>query len=164
MLSEEQMRFAIEDARTRHEAVVNLIYQTDQQAVSLLTLYVTLALATASGFVGSLLPTPVVPSGFSVPLFVATLGFIGGILMCFRTLETAMINLPGREAKFWIWANGENVTPEQAFVAYLDNLQTKTGQNNALNASTAQSIRWARRLGLAAPVVALLSAVVRFVC
>lgn len=102
MLTDEQMRFAIEDARTRHEAVVNLIYQTDQQAVSLLSLYVTLVLATSSGFVGTLVTPSVVPSGFAAPLLVATLGFVAGAYMCFRTLQTAMLNLPGRQAKFWL--------------------------------------------------------------
>jgi hypothetical protein len=158
MLNEVQLRFAIEDARTRHEAVVNLIYQTDQQAVSLLSLFVTLALATASGFVGSLVKPPVVPAGFTVPLLVATLGFLVGAYMCFRTLETAMINLPGREAKFWTWANGEGVTGEMAFGSYLENLQSKTDQNNKLNATTSKSLRWARRFGIAAPLLSLLVA------
>ena len=153
MLNDEQLQFAVEDARTRHEAVVNLIYQTDQKAVSLLSLYVTLALATASGFVGSILATPVVPSGFAVPLFVATLGFVLGAYMCFRTLQASKINLPGRQAKFWLWAMHENVTPAHAFQSYLENLQSKSDQNNALNLKTSKSLRWAHRLGIARPLL-----------
>lgn len=44
-------KLVIEDARTRHAAVVNLIYFTDSQAMNLLRLYVTVA--SAFGTVGS---------------------------------------------------------------------------------------------------------------
>jgi hypothetical protein len=57
MLTHEQWRFAIEDARARHEAILTLIYATDRQAMSMLSLYVTLGLATASVFVASIDPS-----------------------------------------------------------------------------------------------------------
>ena len=49
MLTSDEVRFAIEDARTRHAAIVDVIFKTDEAAMTLLTTYLTLALATASG-------------------------------------------------------------------------------------------------------------------
>ena len=54
----------------------------------------------------------------------------------------------------------ENVTPAHAFQSYLENLQSKSDQNNALNLKTSKSLRWAHRLGIATPLLSLLAAMV----
>jgi hypothetical protein len=48
MLSGDDLKFAIEDARLRHEAVLKLIFFTDTQATSLLGLYISLGVACAT--------------------------------------------------------------------------------------------------------------------
>ena len=78
-------------------------------------------------------------------------------------MEMASINLPGREADFWTWANGPLVTFDNAFDAYMQNLHAKDDMNYALNVRTANAIKLARRFGLAAPIIALLVAACRAV-
>ena len=161
MLNSDEMRFAIEDARTRHEAVVNLVNATDQQAIALLSLYVTLGLAVASGFIGSIVQPAIVPPDFAVPLFVATAGLVAGAFMCFKTVETSKINLPGRQADFWIWADtGTDVTQEYAYRKYLENLASKQALNNDLNARTAARLALARKIGVFTPFLASVAAVI----
>jgi hypothetical protein len=155
MLTSEEWRFAIEDARTRHAGMLELVAATDQQAMSLISLYVTLGLATASGFVASIAHDGAIPDVLTFPLLGATIMFVLGTYNCFKTLETARVNLPGRTADFWLWASSDKITSVKAFQEYLTVLQSKHALNDSLNLNCALSVRKARQYGLAAPVVAV---------
>ena len=158
MLSSEEWRFAIEDARARHEAIIALVYVGDQKALSLLSLYVTLGLAAASGFVaGTQLTTPL-KNVLMLSSLGAALTFTLGAFFCLRALAPATINLPGRSADFWLWAAHPNVKSEEAYEEYLKTLKKKHPLNNALTDRTACALSIARRLGIAAPVVAIVIA------
>ncbi len=156
MLNEEQKRFAIEDARTRQGAIVALILATDQQAIALLSLYVTLGLATTSAMIGGLSSPTFLPPGLILPLLAATIMFLVGAYYCFRTIATATISNPGREPNFWLWAARDDITADAAFAAYLENLQVKYDHNFALNERNAQRAKRAKQMGIAAPLAAIL--------
>jgi hypothetical protein len=157
MLNSEELRFAIEDSRTRHEAIVALIYWTDQQAMALLALYVTLGLATAGGFIFGITQESMLPPALLASLFAATVMLTLGALTCFYAMQTAVFNLPGRQAEFWLWADSPKIKVDDAYREYLRNLQNKHGLNDGVNFQTSLALRRARMLGVFTPVSALIA-------
>jgi hypothetical protein len=153
MLNSEELRFAIQDARTRHAAIVELIYATDRQAMALLGLYITLGLASASGFVAGLNSDSIVPAELAAALFVAVLMFFAGIMLCFRAMKLVDINLPGRTADFWIWADGPSLDATKAYREYLQELDQKHATNDKVSNYASIKLAWAKRIGLWTPMV-----------
>jgi hypothetical protein len=149
-----EIRIAIDDARARHAAVVALIYFTDTQAMGLLRLYATLALATASGVAASLAGNATVPRPLAWALATATVVLIAGAAFCLRAMQSGVINLPGRGASFWLWASGPNVDQAGWARAYFDNLIEKSRLNEALNLRTARALRLAKLCAVALPIAA----------
>lgn len=153
-------RMVIEDARHRHAAVVALINSLDTRAMSLLRLYVTIGVAAAAGAVGLLaadapsLPSPV---GWALSAVVPCRGL--GSYWCFRVMRTTPINLPGRGADFWLWALRPDVPTDMALQAYLNNLQAKGLQNDALGARMTLTLECAKWAGMLSPFAALVAGV-----
>lgn len=155
MLNHDHLKFALDDARTRQAALVELIYSIERQAAGLLRLYVTLGLTSASAGTAILFGTFAAPRavGFGLLGVVATL--LAGSWCCFRAMKSASICLPGAGAEFWEWANHEHNSFEKVAAAYLENLREKQKRDVKLNKSTASSLAMAKRLGVLTPLVAL---------
>lgn len=156
MLEKDDWKIALEDARARHGALVNLIYFTDAQAVNLLRLYVTIASASAAGSIASFAGNlSAMPLAVGWGLLVATILFVVGAYYCFLAMAPASINLPGRDAEFWIWAMRDDIDRIDVFREYLENLKAKTPRNQMVNIKGSSNLNHAKRLGMAAPLFAL---------
>jgi len=158
-LDETEFRTIIDDVRTRHAAVVALIYMTDRQAMGLLRLYVTLGMATATGAAAGFGTISTGQAFVSRPvawaLAAATIVLLAGSGFCLRTLRGSDINLPGRTADFWNWGARPDIGRSEVLTAYLDNLAVKAKQNNDLNTATAAALSHAKNCGAVAPLAAL---------
>lgn len=149
-LADSELRTVIEDARTRHAAVVGLMYATDAQAIGLLRSYVTIGIAAASGTAAGFGPSPVFDRPVAWAMLAATILVLIGAVFCLRCLRPTAVNLPGRDPDFWQWATLPNVERAQMLAAYLDNLKTKGADNFKRNARAATELKWAKRCGLVA--------------
>lgn len=157
----EELRFALDDARRRHSAVVDLLASNDRQALSFLQLYVALAGGALSGGAAILFSTV---TSFPRPLGFGLFGFAApvviGAVFCMIAVWPSDINLPGRKADFWIWAN--DVSSEEAYIAYLRNLAIKEAQNSDLNAKCGRFMLLAKLMGVAAPIAAIAACALAF--
>lgn len=155
-LAPEDMRFALDDARRRHAAVVELLAANDRQALGFLQLYVALAGGALSGAAAIVLSTTnTLPKALGYGLFGFAMPLILGTVFCMASIWPSNISLPGRKPDFWIWAN--EVTAEDAYLAYLKNLAIKEAENSCLNMRLSRLMLWAKALGVAAPIVALIT-------
>lgn len=154
-LSPEDMRFAMNDARERHKALVDLIGRIDQQALSMLQLYVTLAGAalTGAGVIFLSPQQPTYPHAVGVGLTTFSVLLIVGTAFCVAAIWTASVNLPGRDAEFWLWAAEDGVTAEMVYSRYLSNLAERGSLNRALNVRMSNLMSAAKIAGMAAPLV-----------
>ena len=159
MLDQVGLRFAIEDARIKHGAVVALIETTTRQSMALLSLYVTLGLAAASGAATGFGGSSIVPLGAAWALLVGAFTVLAGAGFCFHAMYTSMINLPGRGPEFWLWADDSEISFEDACREYLRSMEEKRDSNNALNARAAWALHRAKLIGILAPILTLLSGV-----
>jgi hypothetical protein len=157
MLSGDDWKVAIDDARTRHAALTNLIFFTDTQASGLLRLYLTIGAAAASGAVAGLTKSAPLPFATSWALIGLAAALLLGSWFCFRATETSVLSLPGRGAEFWTWAAREDVPRELVLKSYLDNLVPEIQINRKLNAVTAVALSHAKLCGMIAPGVALVA-------
>jgi hypothetical protein len=155
MLADEDLKTAIDDARARHVAVVQLIQIADTHAMSLLTFYTTLGVAAATGAAAGLSNAALLPraAGWALASVVPVAVF--SAVFCFLAMRTTRLNLPGREAKFWLWALDPAVARRDVFVEYLKNLATKNELNNRVNERTGGFLRIAKLSGIAIPVISL---------
>jgi hypothetical protein len=153
-LGPEDLRFAADDARRRHTAVVDLILANDRHVLGFLQLYVALAGGALSGAAAILLSSA---SSFPRALGFGLLGFAVpiaiGAVMCMAIIWASNINLPGRKPDFWLWATDE--TPERVYTAYLKNLEIKEAANSELNTKLSRWTTIAKALGVAAPITAI---------
>lgn len=155
-MAPEDLRFALDDARRRHAAVVDLLAANDRQALGFLQLYVALAGGALSGGAAIVLSaTTSLPRPLGFGLFGFALPVVIGAVFCMAAVWPSDINLPGRKPDFWKWAN--KVPAEEAYMAYLDNLSVKEAQNSRLNMRLSQLMTWAKGLGVAAPIIALMA-------
>lgn len=155
-LAPEDMRFALDDARRRHTAVVDLLAANDRQALGFLQLYVALAGGALSGGAAIALATAsTFPKALGYGLFGFAVPLILGAMFCMASIWPSNINLPGRKPDFWVWAN--EVTAQEAYLAYLQNLSVKEAQNTRLNVKLSRLMLVAKAFGVAAPVVAIIA-------
>ena len=103
MFDNDDWKLAIEDTRFRQNAIVALIYSSNNQALGLLRLFSVIALATATGAVTSLAAGEFSPA-VGWELLSLTLVLVWSSWQCFRALEVGDIDLPGRDAEFWLLA------------------------------------------------------------
>lgn len=157
-LAEKEFRTVIEDSRARHTAVVGLLYATDAQSISLLRLYATLGIATASGAAAGFGSSALISRPLAWALSAGALGFVIGAGFCLRALRPCNINLPGRTADFWEWGLEPGVDQASVLSAYLRNLKIKGEANLAHNKASANALKWAKRCSVATPICALVAA------
>ena len=162
MLTDENLRFAIDDARRRHSAVLDLIYHIEKQSTGLLGLYTTLGIASASGFVASLSATLPIPRAAGCALLGATIVLLVGAWKCGMAMKPAQINLPGRNARFWLWANEPQIDAKAVFNEYLTALQNGYELNTKVSNVSSIDLKDAKSCGLYAPLIALLVGIAAF--
>lgn len=143
------LKTVLDDVRARDAAILNLLLVTDQRALALFRIYVTLAAALGSAAVASVVgqgKPPLAENWVAHSASVAAIGLLIGCAFCLSSMKTAKIAFPGKGAEFWQWATGDVEEPE-VIKAYL--AQSMTGQNNNLdvNAVASRSLRMAKRLG-----------------
>lgn len=154
----DEYKIALEDARTRHASLLQLIYLVDQQAMSLLRLYVPVGVAAASTATAGLKGVFAIPTAPAVGLFGTAVILFVGTIFCFRAMKTAELSLPGRDGKFWRWAmDTEEVDLRHAVSEYLTELDTGMKENLALNKRSSRQLQLAKKAGIAAAPVALVS-------
>ncbi|THK35641.1 hypothetical protein EHS39_23725 [Ensifer sp. MPMI2T] len=149
----DDFKVALDDARARHTALVNLILFTDQKAMAVFRLYVTLGIGAgitaAAGFFrdDELLQ-------FSRWSMLATAEWLAiGALFCFRAMSRSSINLPGRGAEFWQWAMLPQHGAEDVAEAYFAELLETQKANRSLNERTASALDIAVKMGIATPLI-----------
>jgi hypothetical protein len=157
MLDDADMRFAIDDARVRQKAVIDLINGSSDQALRLLGFYITLGLAATSGAIAGISATTSIPIAVAIALLSVLVPLVIGSYFCFQTIRPTSIALPGRDPEFWLWAHRSDVTRDVVFKAYLDNLNERMAANRRLNDNTSKALTRAKICGAVAPLVALLS-------
>ncbi|RUZ54102.1 hypothetical protein, partial [Mesorhizobium sp. M7A.F.Ca.CA.004.05.2.1] len=155
MLNPDDWKLAIEDARFRHNALVGLIIASDNQALALMRLFLTVATATGAGFASVIVPHTLIQTPLAWSLAAATLAMVYSAWQCFRVISPRIINLPGRGADFWLWAADATGTREEVFRQYLKVLAEKHEINKSVNESQASALRWAKLGGILSPMVAL---------
>ncbi len=154
MLEYDELKFALDDARCRQAALVALMYSIDRQAESLLRLYLTLGLASASAGTAILLGKIPIPPPIGVGLLASVVTLLLGSWHCLRAMRPASITLPGRGAEFWIWAQHDDVKFSDAAAQYLKELKDSQNCDRKLNQTCATSLRWAK---LMAPLTLILA-------
>lgn len=152
-IDKEDFKTIIEDARARHAAVINLIFFTDRQAMTLLRLYLTFGIASASGAVASFGTNAAVPKALGYALLAAAGCMVIGIFFCLRAMQTTTINFPGRPANFWQWAL--NREREEVIKAYLENLVEKNALNDTTVEKTGKAYGRAKGIAFITPLIAL---------
>jgi hypothetical protein len=163
-LAKDDLRTVIEDARARHAAVVALIYFTDSQAMGLLRLYGTLAIATASATAAGFGNTMIIAQPLTWAFAAATAVLVVGSAFCMLGMMPGRINLPGRGADFWLWGLDPAVDRERLLRAYLDNLKERGALNDKLNTRTARALRAAKYCAAIAPVSAISAGLISLAC
>lgn len=160
-LAPEDLRFAADDARRRHTAVVDLIAANDRQVLGFLQLYVALSGGALSGAAAILFATSTI---FPKALGYGLLGFAApvsiGAMICMIVVWASDINLPGRKPDFWLWAKDE--TPERTYVAYLENLALQEAKNSKLNIRLSRLTTAAKASGVLAPITGFLAGILAF--
>lgn len=140
MLKDDDWKLALEDARFRHNALMQLLYINDGQAVTLLRLYLTMTIAAAGAAASIFLGTWALPREFAWALSSAALLLIISAGCCSLATMGRGVNLPGRGAEFWLWAAREEVDREEAFRTYLTNLKEKHEVNRRRNERQANAL------------------------
>lgn len=122
-------KFALDDARQRQKALLDLIYAIDRQAMTLLGFSVTLSVATGSGAfaVGSKVfieadHRPIMVSA-CFALLTMSIGFIVAAAWCLTVMKTRKIGFPGKGAAFWTQAWDEQWPEAWLMTKYLEQVE-----------------------------------------
>ena len=159
MRSSSGLSLAVDDSRARNEALIGLIAMADQQAITLLGIYLSLGTATATGAAAGLIAGATY-SIVSAPLITTTATLFLGSVFCFLTMRRSTVSLPGREPAFWLWAiKYESISEREAVVAYLSALAKELEVNRKVNVTSARYLATARACGLGTPVAAAVAGV-----
>jgi hypothetical protein len=163
MLLDDELPIALEDARTRHQSLIDLILFNDQQAMSLLSVYVTLATAAAGLALTTLSAEPLIPMAAAVGLATSVVLLFAASFFCFWAMPPATMALAGEGADFWLWAvREEQVAFKRAALDYLERLNASQGLNRDLNANAGYWLKMAKRLGIVAPIASLIVGVAAY--
>jgi hypothetical protein len=161
MLKSDEVKLALDDVRARQIALLQLIYFTDQQAIGLLRLYVTVGVAAATAASAGFSGNSSITMAAAVALSVVALLLLIGCLYCYRAMATAKIGLPGKGPEFWTWAlDHPDVNLSYVVSQYLEQTRAILEQDRDTNRVTANALKRAKQLGAAALAAALLVALV----
>jgi len=158
----DKLKLALDDIRARYKALTDLITFTDQQAMGLLRLYVTLGLATATGAASSLFGLSPIRIELAWGLVAATICFLGGAWYCFKAMETARLGLIGRGPEFWQWAFEDGIEDRHIIDAYFKAAKAGIEGNRVLNEKTAGYLKRGRQLGPLALIATLLFSLITY--
>ncbi|MBY5753701.1 hypothetical protein E0H51_07140 [Rhizobium leguminosarum bv. viciae] len=154
----DDLKIALDDVRARQTALVNLIIFTDQKAMAVFRLYVTLGIAAGAAGAASFFRNDALLE-FARWAMVATACWLAlGALFCFRAMSRASINLPGRGPEFWQWAMRPENEPHEVAEAYLVELLDRQKVNRELNEKTAGALATAVKMGIATPLITAVAA------
>ncbi len=153
-LDKDDFRTILEDARARHAAVVALIYFNDTQAMNLLRLYLTVGVATLSGAIAALTKDTVIPIATGWALAATTGVMLFGSILCLLAMASGTINLPGRDADFWLWGLDPQVEKTDVLKRYLENLKEKAETNRGLTERSGIALKYAKYCVVAAIIAA----------
>jgi len=156
----DDFKIILDDVRARHMALVNLILFTDQKAMAVFRLYVTLGIAAAATAATGFFREDQLLQFARWPLIITAAWLAIGALYCFHAMTRPSINLPGRGPEFWEWAlKPENETIE-VVNAYLSELRERQQVNRKLNDDAAGSLAVAIWVGITTPAITALPAAV----
>lgn len=147
-MNNDRFKIAIDDVRTRHKAVVDLIYFTDNQAMNLLRLYISIGLASSSIAIASFSNDSNIPPEVGVSLIAAVIVFIYGSYECFEAMSSASINLPGRDPDFWLWVETHRIKDDDLARTYLNQLISGSYTNDSKNKKSASHLKLAKLAGI----------------
>ncbi|RYE36917.1 MAG: hypothetical protein EOP21_14505, partial [Hyphomicrobiales bacterium] len=133
-MAEIDLKVALDDMRARQLALLTLILATDQKALALYRLYVTIALASLAGAFGSFSDAIGMHSIAGWVLLPAAAVLALGCVCCSMAIAKAEISLPGRGADFWAWSLRVSATPEEILEAYTDELGSSQNDTRVVNA------------------------------
>ncbi|MBB3146324.1 hypothetical protein FHS21_002739 [Phyllobacterium trifolii] len=154
MFENDDWKLAIEDTRFRQNAIVALISSSNNQALGLLRLFSVIALATATGAVTSLAAGEFSPT-VGWELASLTLVLVWSSWQCFQALEVGDIDLPGRNAEFWLLAaDNENDRPTFSR-QYLEIFKERYQTNRRVSERQARALRKAKLGGIIAPLIGI---------
>jgi hypothetical protein len=156
----DDLKIALDDARARHQALVNLVLFTDQKAMAVFRIYVTIGVAAAVTAPAGFFRSDELLQFSRWSMSTSALMLAIGAYFCTKAMSRATINLPGRGAEFWLWAMDERVTIDKAVGAYLSELHQKQDVNRDLNEKTAAALHTAVQVGMWTPAAAVLAGLV----
>lgn len=125
MLTTDDLKFAVDDARRRVAADTDLTLANDRTSLSLMQMCVTIGAGAFSGAAYLYFSAPQYPRQLSVGLVVLGLVVSSAAICALASTWSGSITLPGRDASFWQWADSEGVTADDAYRAYLSNIALK---------------------------------------
>ncbi|MGH6736339.1 MAG: hypothetical protein ACRECX_09710 [Methyloceanibacter sp.] len=157
IMNADQLKLAIDDARHRQIALLDLIYSTDTKALGLLRLHVTIGMAAAAGAVAGFTSTSSIPKSVAVGLIAAVVALFVGCVFCFRSMRSAKVSLPGRGADFWKAALDNKVTVPVIADQYLSELANGQERDRETNRVTARDFAIAKWAGIVSPALALVT-------
>jgi len=162
-LSVDDLKFAIEDARVYQAALTGHIHFVQGKAATLLALYSSTAIATASGAVAGFAKIAPIPVEATAALTAATIALLIGCAFCFLVLRRRMLAHAGREADLWLWAE-EVGRPDVAYegrpmrdacLGYLQDMKKRNAANDEVIRRVDPAMVQARWWGMLAPIFAL---------
>jgi hypothetical protein len=163
MLDKIDAKVIIDDVRTRHAAVLQLIYFTDTQATSLMRIYVVIGLAGASGSAAAL-SNSAIPRAMGGAFAAAAIMAVIGAALCMRAMAPADVGFPGREPSFWRWIVDEGLSDADAIAKYLARAEEKLTQIYAVNVRGAAALNRAKWFALTIPIAPVLVGLVAWKC
>ncbi len=152
------LKVALDDMRARQLALVNLILFTDQKAIALFRLYVTIAIAAGATAAAGFFKTDALMQFTRWSLLTAAVMLAIGAFQCSRAMASTVITLPGRGADFWEWAIG--ASDDDILNAYIKEAMARQKNMRTVNERTAKTLANAVRLGVSTPVVAAIAGMV----
>lgn len=161
MFKKQDLRFAIEDARVRHAALLELLYEIDRKALALLQLSITLALAFASIFVTGLQFPEFLAREFLLGSLATSIGFWFAAYLCTRVFDPENIAFPGQGSEFWLWAaNRKKANFLEVANEYLKRSEKAHLMNRDVNEKTVVKFRRAKNMFIGSPLIGLITVVI----
>jgi hypothetical protein len=161
MLDKDELKIAIEDARARQAAVIQLQYFLDTQAMNFLRMFITIQAALVTATVAiwggqDWTQFKAVLVGSSIGVFFA---LIVGTGYCFRVMRTMQVTLPGRDPNFWLWGLDKTVTHDEVAVGYMQDIEQATITHSEANEQSAHAFKLVKIWGVSAPFFGVLGGV-----
>ncbi|MCD2183659.1 hypothetical protein [Rhizobium sp. GN54] len=156
----DDFKLIIDDVRARQAALVNLIIFTDQKAMAVFRLYVTLGIAAGVTGAASFFRRDELLEFARWSMVATAIWLAIGALFCFRAMSRSSINLPGRGPEFWQWALHSENDQQEVADAYLNELKERQKSNRDLNERTAAALDIAVKMGVATPIITAVAAAV----